>query len=97
MSIFSHMQAIIAATLYYFAMSCHANTPIIVGDNHPICILNYDTSEISPVSTLLGTMFTITHPSATYIALHFSDISLVPASSLEISDASGEQSYILRG
>jgi len=97
MSIFSHVQAIIVATLFYFAMSCHANIPLIVGDNHLIRVSNNDPSEITPVSTLFGTMFTITHPGATYIALHFSDISLVPASSLEISDASGEQSYILRG
>jgi len=96
MAMFHCAHAILAAIIY-FAIGTYGDTPLIVGNSHPIRVSNNGPSDIPPVSTLIGTMFTITHPGATYIALHFSDMSLVPDSSLEISNASGEQSYILRG
>ncbi len=96
MAIFRLHQALLAVIIY-FGVGTYADTPLIVGDTHPIRVSNNGDSDITAVPTSRGTMYTVTHPGASYIALHFADINLVPASSLEISDGSGEQSYILRG
>jgi len=76
---------------------CHAAdiAPYMVGNKYPLTLTNQDGGPSE--TTMLGTLFNITHPGATYIALHFSDFSLVPGSSLIVSDAAGEQNYTLTG
>jgi hypothetical protein len=72
-----------------------AQTAEKVGDVFPIQFASKGTSDIVGTDTPLGKRYVLTHPGATYIALHFSKLALVRGDAIEVSDADGGQAYTL--
>jgi hypothetical protein len=72
-----------------------AQEPLQVGDHFPIRVQSNGPSDLEGRDSASGTTYTLHHPGATYISLHFSQFDLSPGDYLTISDASGDQSYEL--
>jgi hypothetical protein len=68
-----------------------------IGDVFPIQLRSNGVSDIQGTDTPLGKTYVLTHPGATYIALHFSQLKLRRGDSIEVSDAEGGQAYTLTG
>ncbi len=74
-----------------------AQAPLRVGDVHAIRIDSRAASDVESADTGTGKRYTIHHPGATYIALHFADFDLAPGDSVVVSDPDGRQSTTLTG
>jgi lysyl endopeptidase len=73
--------------------------PLQIGEHFPIRLSSQesDSSINSSVTGKGSKTYTIHHPGASYIAVHFANIDLDPSCSMEISDANGEQRTVMRG
>lgn len=93
----SHGASFIAATLFvaFAVVPAHGQERLKVGETYPIHVDSRGSSDVERISTTRGEVYTISHPGATYIAIHFKKFHLAPGSSLIVSDANGDQSYVL--
>lgn len=89
--------ACVLAWLLSGGTTLHAQ--VQVGTHFPAAIktpLHY-TGVIPPAVHESRWSYTLTHPGATYIAIHYQDFDLGPGDTLLVSDAQGGQSYTLAG
>ena len=97
------MQAVRKVLLVTVAIACVAMVSpaaaqaIRAGDHFPIRITAHGDSDVEATPTRDGKVFRLTHPGATFMAVHFDDIELMPGSMIRISDGKGGQSFDLRG
>jgi len=83
----------LAFILTFSVAASEASGPMQVGEHFPITIDSArQTEEAGAVSSWM-----VSHPEATYIALHFSSFDLGEGEKLIISDATGAQRYTLSG
>lgn len=88
---------LVAAVLALAWTAAGAQAPMRVGDVHAIRIDSAGASDAEGADTGTGKRYTIQHPGATYIAIHFADFDLAPGDSVVVSDAEGRQAYALTG
>jgi len=85
------------AVVLAWPASVHAQGRLIVGDHHPIHIDSNGPSDVEPSITPTSRIYTVYHPDATYIALHFNRFDLGRGEYVVISDPSGNQAYTMEG
>lgn len=68
-----------------------------VGENYAIHIDSHGSSDVEVGRTGTARVYEISHPGATYVAIHFSRFHLAAGDFLIVSDANGGQSYVLEG
>jgi hypothetical protein len=74
--------------------------PVQIGEHHAIqisSIVNATDIEPIPSPNGQGSVYTLMHVNASYIAVHFSNMDLPTRCFIEISDALGEQKTVMRG
>jgi hypothetical protein len=81
--------------LFLLSSLSSAQTAEKVGDVFPIQFGSKGISDVVATDAPLGKRYVLTHPGATYIALHFSKLALVKGDAIEVSDADGGQAYTL--
>ena len=74
-----------------------AQEPLKVGEHYAIHIDSSGSADVEGMSTATGQVFELSHPGATYMAVHFAEFDLAPGDSVIISDAEGQQSYTMNG
>ena len=88
---------VLLAALLVAAVPLAAQAPLTVGAKHPVDIDSARSSAFEILQTSSGRVYQITHPGATYMAVHFSSFDLPPGDRLIVSDADGRQGYELTG
>ena len=83
--------------LFLLSGKAFAQTLEKIGDVFPIQFRSNGNSDILKTDTPLGRSYVLTHPGATYIALHFAELNLLTGDIIEVSDANGGQAYTLTG
>ena len=68
-----------------------------IGEAYPIHVDSNGWSDVDGISTSTGHVYEISHPGATYIAIHFARFHLAGGDFVIISDANGGQSYTMEG
>ncbi len=68
-----------------------------IGESYPLDVDSGGWTDVEGVSTGAGRVYEVSHPGATYIAVHFKKFHLAPGDALIVSDPSGGQSYVLEG
>ena len=83
--------------LYMLCAVAWAQEPLIVGEHYPIHIDSSGSSDVEGMSIPTGQVFELSHPGATYIAIHFAEFDLARGNHVIVSDPDGGQSYVLEG
>ena len=68
-----------------------------VGENYAIHIDSRGSSDVEVGRTGTARVYEISHPGATYVAIHFKRFHLAAGDFVIVSDANGGQSYVLEG
>ena len=74
-----------------------AQAPLQAGDHIDIVIASSGRSDVLVQPTSGGQTYTLHHPGATYIALHFAEFNLAAGDRVVVSDVLGEQRYEMSG
>ncbi len=66
-----------------------------IGESYALHVDSTGGSDVEVLSTASGRVYEFTHPSATYLSVHFKKFHLAAGDSLIVSDAKGGQAYVL--
>ena len=85
------------AALCLVCTTASAQERMKTGEYYAIHIDSSGSSDVEGAGTATGQVYEISHPGATYIAIHFKKFNLAAGDSLIVSDPAGGQSYVLEG